>query len=263
MLKRSIPILMYHLVTLQAGSIPRKYRVTPRMFAAQMRWLAVAGYTALTLDTLHAARAGQIDLPPRPVVITFDDGCRDCYRYAVPILQAQHFTAAFFLVTGLVGKTAHWLIERWKVELELMDWAEAQHLVDAGFQCGSHTVNHFHLPELDVATCQRELHDSRATLEERLGSPIRHLAYPFGSFDEHVRNIADECGYLTACSTRKGLSTLIEDGLALRRVPINGQDSLLDFAWQLRLGHNIRETFQRAAWRIQRSLRPKPIQAVL
>jgi peptidoglycan/xylan/chitin deacetylase (PgdA/CDA1 family) len=262
MLKRSIPILMYHLVTPRTGTIRRKYRVTPRQFAAQMRWLALAGYSPVTLDALHAGRAGRIDLPARPVVITFDDGCRDCYAYAVPILQARRFTAVFFLVTGLMDGVAEWLIDRWNVELEMMSWREAQQLAAAGFQCGSHTMTHVHLAEVDTATCRRELCESHAMLEDRLGGPAPHLAYPFGSFDERVRDLAAECGYLTACTTRIGLSTSADDALALRRVPVNGEDSLLDFAWRLRLGHNVHDTFQVAKRRMQRSLRLRQAQVV-
>lgn len=254
-MNHAIPILMYHLITPQTGSIPHKYRVTPRKFAAQMRWLALAGYTPVTLETLHAARMDQRQLPARPVVITFDDGCHDCLVYAVPVLQARRFTAVFFLVTGLLGGSAAWLIERWQVELKMLSWTEAQQLVAAGFQCASHTVNHVQLTEVDPVTCQRELRESRRMLEDRLSVPVRHLAYPFGAFDERVRGLAAECGYLTACSTRKGLSTPSDDALALRRIPVNGEDTLLDFTWRLRLGHSVRETLQIAERRLQRTKR--------
>ena len=89
---QSVPILMYHQVT--AHVVPpsfRKYTVTPRAFVAQiqMGWLRTAGYRPVTLDHLDAARLGASPLPRRAVVITFDDGFRDCVEYALPILEAR------------------------------------------------------------------------------------------------------------------------------------------------------------------------------
>src|SRR5215213_5434308 len=85
----SIPILMYHQVTPQPLDCLGKYAVTVRSFAAQMAWLALTKYTAITLDQLIEHRAGRGALPPRPVLITFDDGFQDVFDYAVPILQQQ------------------------------------------------------------------------------------------------------------------------------------------------------------------------------
>ncbi len=248
----SIPILMYHQVTPRPVPPLGKYMLRPRSFAAQMAWLALAGYTPITPDTLLEHRAGRVSLPPRPVIITFDDGFRDCLDYAVPVLQAQGFTAVFYLVAGLMGKVAEWLVTRFGIEIAMMDWDGARRLEAASFQCGSHTLSHPALADLDVAACRAELCRSRQMLEDRLGRPVRHLAYPFGSFDERVRAIAAESGYHTACSTRQGLSTVDDDRLALHRVPVNGQDSLLDFICRLHTGQPLRETLRGAAHRLER-----------
>src|SRR5262245_54016318 len=109
-MKTSIPILMYHQVMPRPHPALRKYAVTPGAFGAQMNWLTVAGYVPITLDTLLAHRSGHCSLPSRPIVITFDDGFLDCVEHAVPILHARGFTATFYLVAGLVGKTSHWLL---------------------------------------------------------------------------------------------------------------------------------------------------------
>lgn len=225
---------MYHQVT--PTPVPAsfyKYTVTPRAFRIQMDLLARLGYTPITLDALVAARRGSSQLPPRPVIITFDDGFRDCATYAVPILNEHRFTATFFLVAGLMGQASNWLVAERGVEFEMMDWATARELVAAGFDCGSHTVTHPRLAQISERRCREELGESRRCLEDNLGHTVRHLAYPYGSFNERVSALAAEAGYVTACSVQIGLATMSESPLALHRVPITGQES--DESWRSRL----------------------------
>jgi peptidoglycan/xylan/chitin deacetylase (PgdA/CDA1 family) len=228
----SIPILMYHQVTPQPHPAFQKYALTPRMFAAQMRWLKLAGYVPITFDRLLDGWASRAALPARAVIITFDDGFQDCVDYAVPILRQHSFTAMFYLVAGLAGARSEWLAAR-GLAYQLLDWPTARQLEATGFACGSHTLTHPHLAALGPAECRAELRDSRARLEHQLGHAIRDLAYPFGSFDADVRAIAAEAGYRTACTTTIGRSHAGDDLLALRRIPVNGTESLLDFVSRL------------------------------
>lgn len=236
-----IPVLMYHEVSPSPHASFRRYTVTLRDFTRQMRWLATFGYRTIDLDTLARARLSRGSLPKRPVVITFDDGFQGCADHAVPVLRAHGFTAAFYLVTGLVGATSRWLLPELGMELPLMSWDTVRALAAEGFQCGAHTVTHPRLPGLDPARRRAELVDARRRLEDELDRPIVHLAYPYGSFDPDVRAAAAEAGYLTACSTRAGLSGADDDLLALRRITIYGHDSVMDFACRLRTGTTLRD----------------------
>jgi peptidoglycan/xylan/chitin deacetylase (PgdA/CDA1 family) len=236
-----VPVLMYHEVSPSPHAAFRRYTVTVREFTRQMRWLATFGYQAIDMDTLVRARLGQAPLPKRPVVITFDDGFQGCADHAVPVLQAHKLTAVFYLVAGLMGKTSRWMLPEVGVELSLMSWETARALAAEGFQLGAHSVTHPRLAGLDPARCRAELVDGRSRLEDELGRPAVHLAYPFGSYDEAVQAFAVEAGYLTACSTRPGLSGPDDDLLALRRVTIYGRHSLLDFVSRLRTGRAVRE----------------------
>src|SRR2546427_545976 len=105
----SIRILMYHLVTPTPPERFWKYSVSPKAFSTQMRWLRVVGYHPISFEVWLEYRSGRTTLPPRPVIITFDDGYQDCFNYAVPILLAHRFPAIFFIVAGLVGKTSKWM----------------------------------------------------------------------------------------------------------------------------------------------------------
>lgn len=254
-MKTCIPILMYHQVSPRVLPAFGKYTVTPRAFAAQMSWLELSGYVPITLDALLAHRSDQCPLPRRPIIITFDDGFKDCVEHAVPILHARGFTAIFYLVAGLVGKTSRWLLGERGIELPLMDWTAARRLETAGFQCGSHTMNHPRLADLSPAACRDELLKSRHVLEDYLGREARHLAYPFGSFNEQVRALAAETGYRSASSVRIGLSSPEDDSLALHRVPVTGQDSLLDFICRLRTAHTLSEWLHGKAEHLSQQLR--------
>lgn len=229
-----VPILMYHEVTPRPHPAFRRYTVTPREFARQMRWLAAEGFRAVDIETLARARRGSSVLPARPVVITFDDGLQGCADHAVPVLRSHGFTAVFYLVTGLVGRTSRWMASEIGIELPLMSWDTARVLAAEGFQLGAHTVSHPRLAGLERARCRAELAEARHTLEAELGRPVRHLAYPFGSYDAAVQAVAAEVGYSTACSTRGGLSPADDDPLALHRITVYGHETLRDFAGRLR-----------------------------
>jgi peptidoglycan/xylan/chitin deacetylase (PgdA/CDA1 family) len=244
---RSVPILMYHQVAPVQPPSYARYTVSVKAFSAQMRWLALARYTALTMDGLLEAWRRRSRLPARAVVITFDDGFRDCVRLAVPVLQRHGLRATFYLVAGLVGGTSRWTLATSGTAFPLLDWAEARALLEAGMECGAHSLTHPPLAELGPPDQQEELVESRRVLEDQLGREIRHLAYPFGSVNRNVREAAERAGYVSACTTDKGLARAGDDPLMLRRVPIYGSDSLVDFVFRLRTAETARQTLRRRA----------------
>jgi peptidoglycan/xylan/chitin deacetylase (PgdA/CDA1 family) len=237
---------MYHQVSPKPVAAFAKYTVTAKAFAAQMRWLAVARYTPLTIQALTEAWHDRQAMPRRPVVITFDDGFRDCMEYAVPVLQHHGFPAVFFLVAGLMGQTSQWMLRTPAVELPLMDWGAARALESLGMECAAHSMTHPALADQPAAASRAELVDSRRLLEDRLGREVRHLAYPFGSVSAGVRDLAAEAGYVAACTTEHGLAGEGNDRLLLPRVPVYGHDSLLDFVCRVRVGQTARQVFHRS-----------------
>lgn len=241
----SVPILMYH----QVSDAPRapflKYTVTGRAFAAQMKWLAANGYSTIDLPTLLAHRRGGAPTPKRSVVITFDDGFRECASVAAPAMEAHGFSATFFLVAGLMGDSSRWLVAERGIEFPIMSWDDARQLERAGHRCESHSMTHPRLAELSPGVCREELARSRAMLEDELGHPVRYLAYPFGSENQQVRDIAADCGYDAACTVAIGISTAGDDVYALPRVPVLGTDSLLDFASRIRTAYTVRDRLRR------------------
>jgi peptidoglycan/xylan/chitin deacetylase (PgdA/CDA1 family) len=204
-----VPILVYHQITPQPPPGLRKYAVTPAVFRQQMAWLGLLGYVPITLNALLAARQGGLPLPRRPVVLTFDDGFQECADFALPLLQARGWPAIFYVVAGCAGLPAQWLLERHGSTWAVMDWVTTQRVQAAGAQCGAHSLSHPRLIDLDPDDCRFQLREGRRRLEEALGRPVDHLAYPYGAYND--------------------------------RIPINGQDSLLDFIVRLRTSQTWRE----------------------
>jgi peptidoglycan/xylan/chitin deacetylase (PgdA/CDA1 family) len=229
-----VPILMYHEVTPTPIERYRKYSLTPGELAAQLAWLRARHYTAVDLGTVAAAWRGGGTLPRRPVVLTFDDGSRDCLEHAVPVLLAHGFTATFFVVAGLVGATSRWLSAERGFELPLADWPALRAAEREGMRCEAHSVTHPRLATLPDDACRGELSRGRALIEDALGHAVRHLAYPFGSNSARTRELAREAGYETACTTSEAIATSGDDLLGLPRVPVLGTEGMGEFAHRVR-----------------------------
>ena len=239
-----VSILCYHQVApvLPAGF--ERYSVTIQQFVAQLRWLKLAGYRTISFDQLLAARTGQ-RIPQRSVIITFDDGLQDCVEYAAPLLAQQAMSATFFLVAGLMGADSRWLLAEGVPSMPITNWEHARELLRAGMSCGAHGFSHSRLAALEPAQCQQELVDSKKFLETELGSPIKHLAYPFGSWNAMVRTQVAAAGFATACTTEKGRVSLADDFLSLHRIPVYSFETLADFALRIQTGYSLRELVQR------------------
>jgi peptidoglycan/xylan/chitin deacetylase (PgdA/CDA1 family) len=231
-----LPVLMYHRVA--ADGAERRYTVTPRRFRSQMTLLRDRGYQGVSLDAVLDALGGRGALPARSVAITFDDGFLETFEQACPILRDLGFPAAFFLVTGFMGKDNAWMAGAGYRSSPLLGWGEAATLVAEGFTVGSHSVGHPSLDELDAAAAEREIVDSRSELEDRLGVPVRHFAYPFGRCTARERELVARAGYAGACSVQAGFNNATTDPYALRRLDVFGSASDRTFARNIQFGEN-------------------------
>jgi peptidoglycan/xylan/chitin deacetylase (PgdA/CDA1 family) len=241
-------ILLYHEVV---ADEPREiHAVAVRRFAAQMAWLRQAGYRVVALEdwlALGGARglaAGQgRPLPRNAVAITFDDGYRDNYSAAWPVLQEHGFPATVFLVTGSMGGTSCWR-EGALDRTPMLTWAQVREMARSGVAFGAHTVTHPRLTGLDLESAGRELADSRDQIEQRLGRPVLSVAYPYSQLDPQIKALAGRCGYRLGCTYRPGyVGSAGRDALALERIAILATDTLDAFQGKVRGGLR-----WRAAW---------------
>ncbi len=236
-----LPILMYHSISdkAEAGLSPYYRTATsPERFREQMQWLKVNGCCGVTLSEglswlenksgkpkAESRNPDSATLNHQPVAITFDDGYRDFYTAALPVLRQHHFGATMFLPTAYIGPEPR----EFKGHA-CMTWDEVREAQRAGIEFGSHTVNHPKLYDLDLPRLRAELQESRATLERELDRPVRSFAYPyaFPSADRAFVNVFVEtlkaCGYASNVTTKIGLAQKNDDPFTLKRLPINSAD---------------------------------------
>lgn len=235
----SIPILMYHQVSREPHPKFQKYSVTPKIFSAQMKLLKLFGYTSINLNNYIECRKGQINLPSKPIIITFDDGLQESIDNSVPILEEYGFSAVYYIPTNYVGKTSSWLAPELGIEFPIISWQTIKILDTNGFQIGGHSMTHPHLANLSEEQCYSELLGSRKNIEDRLGHEVLHMSYPYGSFDKRVLTIVAKSGYHTACSVMPGIVSLKNDPYLLPRITIKGNESLFDFIFKLHTAHTL------------------------
>jgi peptidoglycan/xylan/chitin deacetylase (PgdA/CDA1 family) len=162
---------------------------------AELDWLSRHGAHYVTVDQLFAHLTKGAGLPSHPVCVTFADNYLGFWTYAYPILKARHIPCAMFVHTGFVGSP---------VGRPKMTWPELQQLDREGLvTVASQTVTHpLDLRLLPGAKLSWEMVESRRSLEQELGHPVRYLAYPNGKFDLRCERSAAKAGYVMAFSER-------------------------------------------------------------
>ena len=200
----SVPVLLYHRV----GTDKDDLTVSVEHFRRDMDFLAHSGYRTLSLAEVSAYLSDRsVALPPRSIMITFDDGYLDNYQNAFPILTEYGLTASFYIISGMLD------------EEERVNAAQIREMQRFGMDFGSHTVTHRPLGELSAAEAKAELSDSRETLQDLLGKAVDFVAYPCGSHTEETMRIVREIGYCGGFSTRSGF-TVFSNHFSIRRIPI-------------------------------------------
>lgn len=200
-----ILVLNYHQIQNRANPLA----IPLADFDAQMNYLSSHGYVSITPDELYSGLNGELELPKKPVLITFDDGYADNYTNAFPILKYYGMKATIFVIPAFVGVYSNYLT-----------WDEMLEMEEYGITIESHTMNHYKLEELPDDEIRSELLNSKQILEENLGHPVEFLAYPTGTYNLHIAGIAKEVGYKGAFTIKYGNVDLGSNFFALERVPI-------------------------------------------
>ena len=233
----TLRILMYHRVAdiLETDILA----VTPFAFACQMDWLRKEGWTVLPLrEALRRLETG--GLPPKAVGLTFDDGYRDNYEEAAPVLARLGFPATVFPVTGFVREEAEHRRYRGRdPKVPYLTVEQIREMKKSGFDFGGHTHTHPFLPQISCEAAQEEIHRAKKLLEEWTGETSTLFAYPNGAYGKEHFRILDALGYEAALSVRPGANRPGTLRFALRRTEISGRDSLGDFIKKMNGGFDL------------------------
>jgi peptidoglycan/xylan/chitin deacetylase (PgdA/CDA1 family) len=209
------PILLYHHIA--DSPTDSRYYVSPDKFEAQIKLLKEWGYQTIPLSLLVEAITNGTELPPRPVIITFDDGNIDVYTNAFPIMQQFGFTGVLYIISNYLQADGY------------ISAGQLQEMAAADWEVGSHSMNHDYLTKIRKDRLYAEVVQSRHDLEEALGVPVKSFAYPYGLFNDAAVDYVHFARYESAV----GLGYTAEQGpgnlFNLQRREIKGEYDLKTF----------------------------------
>ena len=186
----SVPVLTYH----SFDNRNELLSVAPENFAKQMRYLKDRGYSVISLDGLMEGVKNNKKFARNTVVITMDDGYKNNYIYAYPILKQYNFPAMIFVVTDYIGKNKSFL-----------NWNEIKEMSKNGILFGAHTKSHLYLPSSnDENVLRNEILGSKKAIESQIGMQVDYFCYPSGGFNDTVKKVVEEAGFKGACATNRG-----------------------------------------------------------
>jgi len=221
---------MYHHVTDNPPGTPVELEsrliVTRAEFARQLEYLRCAGYASITVSQLFDGMYNGAPMPPKPIILTFDDGYADAFTDALPLLQQYGFRGTFGIITGYVGAQPY------------VSWPQVVAMADAGMEIISHSVTHEDFNKSSDEIVREQAVLSKAALEEHLGRPVEFLTYPSGEpfyrgTEERQRRVVEilrEAGYRGALAVRNSMVQDPANPYALNRVRVNGGEDLKGFA---------------------------------
>jgi len=223
--KYTVPIMMYHHVSNQDYGTDS---VTPENFRMQMEYLKKKRYRVVSIEELIEKMAKGERLPKKTVALALDDGYRDNYINALPILKEFRYPAMFFIAPGSLAINGY------------MSWDQIKEIKSLGFTFGSHGMHQAYLPGLSGEKLKYEIFESKRVLEKELGTTVDYLAYPVGGFTEEVKALVKAAGYKAAFTTNRGQDRFNRDLYAINRVRFSNADNTPLILWVKLSGYNNR-----------------------
>lgn len=193
-------VLGYHSIDDSGSSIS----VAPNEFEDQMNFLFLRGYTTTILREYVDSIMMNKPIPSKRIVLTFDDGYKNNYDIAFPILKAFGFTATIFLVTGFMDKVDSWEKDNEIPSLSLLSWNEVIEMKKYGIDFQPHSHSHPSLTNLSPDEVKTEIISSKREIESRLNQEAKIFSYPYGKYDERVIKTLKDLGFKAAVTSLFG-----------------------------------------------------------
>ncbi len=215
-----IPVLAYHKIDQPTSDIKLRGAFTsPKNFAKQMLYLKKQNFVFYTASELIDFYRQNGTFPSKAITVTFDDGWKDNYTNAFPILRDLQIKATVFLVPSCIGQTTAKVVADGEVEREHLALTDIRAMSDYGIEFGSHTLNHKLLHQIPPSETKFEVSESKKEIENLLQKPCRVFAYPAGFFTQTAQAAVRNAGYIAAFSTVYGENNAV-NLYALNRVEI-------------------------------------------
>jgi peptidoglycan/xylan/chitin deacetylase (PgdA/CDA1 family) len=193
--KYVVPIVMYHSIN-PAASRKTMLGVSPKTFERQMRFLKKNRYNVITLPELASLIKDNKKIPACTIVITLDDGYKDNYTHAFPILKKYNLPATLFIIVNEVRRA----------EGDRLSWDQIKIMRDSGLIIfGSHTLGPEPLTKIkSEEEVKNQIFISKQILEKKLGKKVDVFSYPEGRFNAKIRQLVIDAGYKAAVATNPG-----------------------------------------------------------
>jgi peptidoglycan/xylan/chitin deacetylase (PgdA/CDA1 family) len=216
-LHNSIPVLLYHHIGIQrTGSYPY-LTLSSHQFRKQIRWLLDHRYTFISASEYLSSLQRNAAIESKSVLVTFDDAYADLDENALPILKEHEIPATIFVVTSQIGGTNVWDKSRgWAHSFPLLSKERIQYWASHGMEFGAHSHTHADLRTISQPALEEEVLRSKNEVELILERPIISFAYPFGAYNESVRNVVSE-SFELAFTSNRGVNKKLTDRYQLRR----------------------------------------------
>ncbi len=200
-----IPVLAYHKIDDPTAGIKLRGAFTsPKNFARQMSYLKKRNFEFYTASELIDFYREHGAFPPKAITLTFDDGWKDNYTNAFPIMKELGIRATIFLVPSCIGMMSAKVVADGESEREHLALEDVLEMSEYGIEFGSHTLNHKLLHQASVEEIEFEVTESKKEIENLLDKPCRVFAYPAGFFTDAAQNAVKRAGYIAAFSTVYG-----------------------------------------------------------
>lgn len=227
-----MPVIMYHRViknTDEAGV--HGIYVKTSTFEKHLKYLKKHNYQTVTFaDLANNNYKKRFDRGNKFVILSFDDGYEDNYKYAFPLLKKYGFKAVIYLLSDLdYNKWDVDVLENPEQEFKLMNKDMISEMQKYGIEFGGHTKTHPKLATIDIEDAKKEIFESKEKLEKKLNKKLVSFAYPYGNMNEDVKNIVKEAGYEFAVATDSGDISFSTDLFKIRRIGIFSTNSFLTF----------------------------------
>jgi peptidoglycan/xylan/chitin deacetylase (PgdA/CDA1 family) len=217
---------MYHKIDeVPAGAKNPGNFVSPARFAEQIDALVACGYRSVTFDQWIDYRQGLVKtLPPKPLIVTFDDGYTCFDEHAWPVLKQRGIRPTVFLVSSQIGKSNAW--DEGEMSFPLLDVSRIRALQHDGVEFGSHSVSHKPLARLASDEAFQELNTSRWALAELLDREVNVFAYPFSNQSREVRTLTQQAGYRCAVRGKGRMCSTRTDPFGLYRIKVEPETTV-------------------------------------
>jgi len=177
-------ILLYHNISRTFS--PYGSIVFPGVFTKHIRFLRSNGIKFLGPEEFFEADSG--------VLLTFDDGFIDLYKFAFPVLTEGNVPALMFVVSGYAGRKNQWDVNIGKSFTHL-SWSRIKEMHKYGISIGSHSHLHPDYSRSPVDVVEKDMETSLNIISDKIGEKVKYLSYPFGRIRKKEWKLAEEAGY--------------------------------------------------------------------